>query len=306
MYTRLFAESGLSLDRLRALVEVGAYGSIVRAAGGDPVRQSQYSRQLKELEDFFQAGLVERQGRGIRLTARGRELARISRFFLLGLSNFQRGCLAEAQSYRLGSSATFAASFLVPFLAHAASKRQSVQFLLQPAEEAEMERGLQDLTLDFAFVMRNPLSRPLQQRNLGSWTLGFWVPKSLANSEAIAMRALGSKSLPLAWPKDEIDKERFPVFSRIEPALVCSSFVEARSLVEGGSFAAVLPSFLRPEPSGRFLRLPLPEVDACSLEYYLAWNPRLLRLNPHAETRRKALLLALKKESSPPPADSEK
>ena len=103
MFAKLFAESGLSLDRLRALVEVGAAGSMVRAAGGDPARQSQYSRQIKELEDFFQAGLVERHGKGIRLTASGRELARISRFFLLGLSNFQRGCLAEGQTYRIGA-----------------------------------------------------------------------------------------------------------------------------------------------------------------------------------------------------------
>jgi len=56
----LFAENGLSLDRLRALLEVGASGSIVKATHGDPVRQSQYSRQIKELEDFFRVKLVER------------------------------------------------------------------------------------------------------------------------------------------------------------------------------------------------------------------------------------------------------
>ncbi|HWY75152.1 MAG TPA: hypothetical protein VN281_06020 [Verrucomicrobiae bacterium] len=43
MFERLFAESGLSLDRLRSLLEVGATGSIAKAADGDPVRQSQYS-----------------------------------------------------------------------------------------------------------------------------------------------------------------------------------------------------------------------------------------------------------------------
>src|SRR5213075_3062492 len=97
------AESGLSLDRVRALLEVAAAGSIVRATRGDPIRQSQYSRQIKELEDFFQSRLVERHGKGIRLTVKGRELARISRFFLLGLSNFQRGCLTEQQTFRIGA-----------------------------------------------------------------------------------------------------------------------------------------------------------------------------------------------------------
>src|SRR5512143_1771352 len=102
MFEKLFAESGLSLDRLRALLEVAAGGSIVKAANGDPVRQSQYSRQIKELEDFFRIRLIERQGKGTRLTSHGKELARISRFFMLGLSNFKRGCLAEEQHFHIG------------------------------------------------------------------------------------------------------------------------------------------------------------------------------------------------------------
>ena len=116
MFVKLFAESGLSLDRLKSLLEVGAAGSIVKAAKGDPVRQSQYSRQIKELEDFFRTRLMERQARGIRFTANGKELARLSRFFLLGLSNFQRGCLAEEQTFRIGASATFIRHFLMPAL----------------------------------------------------------------------------------------------------------------------------------------------------------------------------------------------
>jgi DNA-binding transcriptional LysR family regulator len=114
MFEKLFAESGFSLDRLRALLEVGAAGSIAKAAGGDPVRQSQYSRQIKELEDFFRTRLIERHGKGTRLTVSGRELARISRFIMLGLCNFQRGCLAEEQTFRIGASATFNRQFLLP------------------------------------------------------------------------------------------------------------------------------------------------------------------------------------------------
>src|SRR5215472_12840895 len=116
MFARLFAESGLSLDRLKALLEVGAAGSIVKAANDDPVRQSQYSRQIKELEDFFRTRLIERHGKGARLTANGKELARISRFFMLGLSNFQRGCLAEQETFRIGASATFIRAFLIPVI----------------------------------------------------------------------------------------------------------------------------------------------------------------------------------------------
>src|SRR5512137_411003 len=146
MFARLFAESGLSLDRLKALLEVGAAGSIVKAANGDPVRQSQYSRQIKELEDFFRTKLIERQGKGTRLTSSGKELARISRFFMLGLSNFQRGCLAEEQTFRIGASATFIHQFLLPVLCGATLHEGGPTFATEVVSDEEIERRLHDLT----------------------------------------------------------------------------------------------------------------------------------------------------------------
>src|SRR5690349_6454222 len=148
MFEKLFAESGFSLDRLRALLEVGAAGSIAKAAGGEPVRQSQYSRQIKELEDFFRARLIERHGKGTRLTANGRELARISRFFMLGLSNFQRGCLAEEQTFRIGASATFNRQFLLHALSNSLRKG-GASYVSEVATDEEIEGRLHDLTLDF-------------------------------------------------------------------------------------------------------------------------------------------------------------
>src|SRR5215471_7247724 len=152
MFTKLFAESGLSLDRLRALLEVGAAGSIVKAAGGDPVRQSQYSRQIKELEDFFRTRLIERQGKGTRLTASGRELARISRFFMMGLSNFQRGCLEEEQTFCIGASATFNRQFLLPTLSGLSLRKGGARYAVEVATDEEIERRLHELTLDFGIV----------------------------------------------------------------------------------------------------------------------------------------------------------
>src|SRR5438874_13262066 len=158
MFARLFAESGLSLDRLRALVEVGATGSIAQAAGGDPVRQSQYSRQIKELEDFFRTPLIERHGKGVRFTAKGKELARISRFLLMGLSNFQRGCLGEERTYRIGASATFIQVFLLPLLARPQTIQTGIPYAVEALADDIIERRLHELTLDFGIVTNTALS----------------------------------------------------------------------------------------------------------------------------------------------------
>jgi DNA-binding transcriptional LysR family regulator len=302
MFTRLFAQSGLSLDRLRTLVEVGAAGSMVRAAGGDPARQSQYSRQITELENFFQTGLVERHGKGIRLTDSGKELARISRFFLLGLSNFQRGCLAEGQTYRVGAGPTFITSFLLPILADPLSVQSGIRFAVEAVIGDEVERRLHDLTLDFGVVTRSTVSRPLQLKDLGVWRLKFWVPKTLYRTASQAERAFADKRLPIIWPAGELPRSEFSVLEDYEPALTCASFLEARVALEEKGLAAFLPDFL---PLGatadRCLNLKLPATDACRYKFHLAWNPRLLRLNPHARRRRDVLVDALAQKFLHPP-----
>ncbi len=294
MFARLFATSGLSLDRLRALVEVAAAGSMVRAAAGDPARQSQYSRQIKELEDFFQTGLVERHGKGLRLTASGKELARISRFFLLGLSNFQRGCLAEGKTYRIGASPTFIASVLLPVLAEPRCVRSGIRFAVEPVVGDEVERRLHDLTLDFGVVTRAALSRPLQCKEVGVWRLRFCVPKTLCKTARQAERAFADKRLPIVWPTGELPPSECNVLEDYEPALTCHSFLEAQVALEQKSLAAFLPDFLSVEPAAdRCLDVKLPTLDSCRFYYHLAWNPRLLRLNPHARRRRDALVESL-------------
>ena len=296
MFAKLFSQSGLSLDRLKALVEVGAAGSIVQAAGGDPARQSQYSRQIKELEDFFQIGLAERHGKGIRLTASGRELARISRFFLLGLSNFQRGCLAEGQTYRIGGSPTFLAIFLLPMLAEPNRSKSLIRYSVETVQEDDVERRLHELTLDFGIVTRTTVSRPLQLRDLGHWKPVVWVPKNLCKTEKDAARELTTLRLPVAWPEQEFPRAHINRYADYEPALACGSFLEARAALEQQSFAAVLPDFMTPgKPANRYWQMPIPGLESAEFQYRLAWNPRLLRLNPHAARRRDALGDALTK-----------
>ena len=295
MFTRLFAESGLSLDRLRALLEVGAAGSIVKAAGGDAVRQSQYSRQIKELEDFFRAKLIERQGKGTRLTSHGKELARISRFFMVGLSNFQRGCLAEEQTFRIGASATFIRQFLVRMLAEKSSHGDDAAYAAEVVSDGEIERRLHDLTLDFGVVGNALLSRPLQTKLLGTWRLELWVPRRLRLSQAKATEDFEQQQLPLALARHEL--EGLDAISKTYQArLTCDSFLDVLAVMEGEEMAALLPNFLAPtKNSKRFVRIPLLKFESMVFRFHLAWNPRLLRLNPPAIRKRDWLAETLTK-----------
>jgi len=287
MFTKLFAESGLSLDRLRSLLEVGIAGSIVKAADGDPVRQSQYSRQIKELEDFFRIKLIERQDKGTRLTPNGRELARISRFFMLGLSNFQRGCLAGEQTFRIGASATFIPQFLLPALANPAGPRVGTRYAVEVVSDDEIERRLHDLTLDFGVITRMTMSRPLQVSALGRWRLRLWVPRKLYDREQNIRVALREKRLPLVLARKEFAADGLKLLADHEPFLSCDSFLDAKSVLARGGAATILPDFLISAAEAKaFLTIRIPELEAWTFQFQLAWNPRLLRLNPHAIRQR--------------------
>jgi len=291
MFSKLFAESGLSLDRLKALLAVAAAGSIVKASNGDPVKQSQYSRQIKELEDFFRIKLVERHGKGIRLTLSGKELARISRFFLLGLSNFQRGCLTEEQTFRIGASATFIRQFLLPVVS--GPKVLDTGYIVETARDDEIERRLHDLTLDFGVITRPDISRPLQLKELGKWRLKMWVPSSLHKTEKSVIAALKERRLPLVLAKQELDACGVHFFNGHEPRLICDNFLEAVAAMERRGMASILPDFLPPAKSNAFLQVRVPALESRVFHFRLAWNPRLLRLNPHAIRRRDYLAESL-------------
>lgn len=294
MFEKLFATSGLSLDRLRSFLEVGAAGSIAKAAGGDAVRQSQYSRQIRELEDFFSIKLIERDGKGTRLTANGRELARISRFFMRGLSNFQRGCLAEEQTFRLGASATCIHRFLLPLLSDSRLARSKARYVTEVTSDDEIERRLHDLTLDFGVIHRAMVSRPLQTKELGKWKMKLWVPKALHRTEASATQAFKDRRLPLVLAQRELDGFDLESLKQPEPSIACDSFIEAMVALGTSRFATVLPDFFTPGRDA-FLRLRVPSIESHILQFRLVWNPRLLRLNPHATRQRDFLAESLAK-----------
>jgi DNA-binding transcriptional LysR family regulator len=280
MFDKLFAEAGLSLDRLRAFLSVAAAGSIVKATGGDAVKQSQYSRQIKELEDFFRIKLVERHGKGIRLTMNGRELSRISRFFLLGLSNFQRGCLAEEQTFRIGASSTFINRFLLPVVSSPAVIKEGTRYIVETASDDEIERRLHDLTLDFGVTTQEGISRPLQLMELGKWRLNLWVPRSLHKTPKSASIAWKHEVLPLVLARKELDNCAFDL-SGHKPRLACDTFLQALTAMETSELASVLPDFIVPNGKS-FFHVPVPALKLRTFRFRLAWNPRLFRLNPHA------------------------
>jgi len=81
-----------------------------------------------------------------------------------------------------------------------------------------------------------------------------------------------------------------------EACLICDSFLDSRAALEGEKVAALLPDFLAPARTVRSIRVRLAKIDGRAFHIYLAWNPRFLRLNPHAVRKRDWMANALSKQ----------
>ena len=289
MFEKLFARGGLSMDRLRVLCEVAEAGSIARAAGGDPVRQSQFSRQLKELEDFFEIELTRRQGKGLVLTDVGKELVQIARESIGRLHDFQLEAMARPLSYSIGGGDSLVQWLVLPRLARLQGALPNVSLRLQNLRTAEVISRLQELSLDFGLVRHDAISEPLAAFPLGRMKYALYCPRMLApGKEPPGLREL-LHGIPLAMQsgdgafvhqfRDWAEKSRVNVSIKLE----CESFPQACRALVSGACAAVLPTIARCDlPEDDFLEFDLPFLNRKPRQMCLAWNPRTLRLRSAA------------------------
>ena len=141
-------------DQLITLATVAEHGNISRAALALHLSQPAVSGQLRQLQDEFGEPLYQRDGRGIRLTSAGEQLAiyatRMRETFgqAHALRNALRGL--ESGTLRIGASTT-PASYLLPYLIAEFHRRYpEVTIHTIDGNSAEIVAGL--MSLDIAMI----------------------------------------------------------------------------------------------------------------------------------------------------------
>jgi DNA-binding transcriptional LysR family regulator len=289
MFERLFAKRGLSLDRLRVLLEVREAGSIVKAAGSDPVRQSQYSRQIKELEEYFGAALTERNGRTISLTPPGEELANLIKEHFIALGNFSRRLSDERVPVFIGAGESLINWLLLP-VTHALQKDiPGITLRFLNLRSSDISVNLANRDLDLGLLHSEKANAQMTRKSLGRVGYPLFIPKSLVWDRKEKHSPQLLSKLPMAIMSGDVSIGRTmhqlaeKAGIRINVCLECDSFTALAHAVEGGAYAAILPEYAQPHLHRDFIRIDLPLFKPIARELVLVGQRRKAGRSPELE-----------------------
>jgi DNA-binding transcriptional LysR family regulator len=289
MFENLFSERGLSLDRLKVLIEVRDAGGIAQAAPGDPVRQSQYSRQLRELSEFLGCEVAQRRGKLLQLTPQGERLAELARGQLRALEDFRAECRGQGVAFTIGAGDSLIQWLVIPRVGKILGEFPGAHFATANLRTDEIVRQLADGRLDFGIIRRNAIAPGLKAVSLGTVSYAAFVPAALSGKNGPPTLREALAGLPLATQTTD---GQFASGLRgiaaslgvpLAPALACQSFPQTIAALKSGRFWSIVPELAIPElPAGTVQRIHDAVLRQLDREAMLAWNPRLVRIRPKA------------------------
>ena len=283
MFADLLKHGGLSLDRLQSFCQVAKAGGVTRAAKGDPARQSLFSRQIKELEEFFGVELVRRKGRGVALTAAGEQLRVVAQEQLSALSDFKKACGGQAVELTVAAGDSLIQWVLLPRLGSIRDQATSVAFRFLNLPTAEIASRLRDGTVDIGLLRQGSVARPLQTKSLGTMAFSLFVPVQMLSSKFKPLTAETISRIPLATLegggqfRQELDRLSKRHKMSLNIRLELSSFPLVARAVQTGGFAGILPSIASSE-LGEVEELKWDALRSLQRELVLSWNPRTAQI----------------------------
>lgn len=288
MFENLFANSGLSLERLKTFREIVAAGGITAAAREDSNRQSQYSRQLKELEKYFGVELLKRGHGPAELTDAGQRLYEIVGRTLSALDEFRLTCAGQSLELKVGAGESLIQWLLLPRLSALSAAHPRLTVTFQNLKTDEILKDLVDGFLDFGIVSRFENRRTLVSSPLGKLEFCLFAPTGLVPAgERLKISSEILAQIPLAMLdgsagiRQAIEEEAQRVGAKLNVHLRFSSYPQLAQAVSSLDVAAVLPRLAECAFDAKAVRaVSLPFLSKRSRQVCLVWNRRVAEVRP--------------------------
>ena len=264
-------------------------GGIARIAGGDPAKQSLYSRQVRELEQFFGVELTRRKGKGIEITEQGRELARQVRAHLQSLTDFKKACAGQPIEFRIASGNSVVEWLVVPNICQDHRGSAIGAFFLSEHAHRGGCKGLEGAQHRLWYSAKVSCRRAVE--------ISLDWPNRL---RAVCAGGMGEgeggcddvieTTARWQYPAGGEFNKRFQECcekAKLTPNLrfSCASFTQVAELVRTGHAVALLPEMAEPNlRASGVRRFDFAPMRTYRREIGIVWHPRLVSIRPQAES----------------------
>jgi DNA-binding transcriptional LysR family regulator len=282
MFEELFKENGLSLERLHSFYKVAHVKGVTRAAQGNHVIQSLYSRQIKELESFFSIKLVEKGNDGIVLTKDGEDLYHYSNEIFKTLSEFKQRKEKKRKKITIQSGNTFFDGFMIPSMKVLHKKYPQWSFTLQARRTKDCIDNLRSQRTDLVIIRDNEVPRGFKKEKLIFLEYSIFIPQCMVKDSDPDLKDLRFALPELGYSRYRLDEICAKHNIDIKYSLSCRSMLQAKEALQTMHYASILPKNLGFDKKD-FIQLNPKWLNEMSHWLSVSWNPKLLAIKP--ETR---------------------
>lgn len=300
--------AGVSIERLQTLCAVVETGSISAAAGPDANRQSQFSRQLKELEKALGTNLFDRIGKTLQPNEHGRRVALASQTFFASLDEVVNAALARADTIRLGAGESILRWWVMPHIGELMAGQPPLRFELLNFRTDLALKEVRTGGVDVVIVRSDAAADDLQRDAICTVRYVLVVPRSLLPSREAA-EVFEGRPLPFAeLASDGVFAKTAKATAEamglnLRPVVRAAMFSLLMSAVSNGTAAAFLPeaaTLLLPDE--QFAKVRAKGLESMDRELSLVWNGKVAESRASVRRALTRLRRVLSPESFPPTA----
>jgi len=274
--------AGISIERLQTLCAVVEAGGISAAVGSDATRQSQFSRQLKELEKALGTPLFDRVGKNLRANEHGRRVALAAHTFFGSLDDVMNAALAKSEMVRLGASEAVLRWLVMPHLSELMSGEPPLRFEITNLRTEMALREIRTGGIDLAIIRTELATDEFQSEPLATFHYVLAVPRTLLRSKEGAEVFEGR---PIAFA--ELAGDGFFTMTvkstakalglNLRPVIQAESFSLLIAAVQSGTAAAFLPHIAAKSlPEEKFALVSAEGMQTMNRSLSLVWHSEVV------------------------------
>lgn len=280
-----------SLERLRRLIDVLEAGNIAKASGSNVTTAALISRQITELETFFEVPLREKHGKSVKLSKEGEELAIMARRFLSSLEDFQDKLDGIAPKIIVGAGQTFLTNIILPCFEEIRYSAENSKVELVNMTSSSLIDALDAGSVDLALVSERRVKKGYQKKVLGIAEYKLYAPVEWVRqiNEIGPINAI--QQLPYAGITGTGERRTFvdTKLCRAEKPpnyeLEVSSHNELAGAVKSSCFCALLPTFLGRElDPKKVASFTIPKLRGIQSNLCIVWKKNIFNYKPRIGT----------------------